>query len=51
MEVFDYYIYRFGSTGQFLLRTAVGVVKTLVSLVLLVGVNRISRKATDQSLF
>ncbi len=52
MEVFDYYIYRFGlKLGNFSYATAVGVVKTLVSLVLLVGVNWISRKATDQSLF
>lgn len=52
MEVFDYYIYRFGlKLGNFSYATAVGVVKTLVSLILLVGVNRLSRKATDQSLF
>jgi len=52
MEVFDYYIYRFGlKLGNFSYATAVGVVKTLVSLILLVGVNWISRKATTQSLF
>ena len=52
MEVFDYYIYRFGlKLGNFSYATAVGVVKTLVSLILLVGVNLISRKATTQSLF
>ena len=52
MEVFDYYIYRFGlKLGNFSYATAVGVVKTLVSLILLVGVNWISRKATDRSLF
>ncbi len=52
MEVFDYYIYRFGlKLGNFSYATAVGVIKTLVSVVLLVGVNWISRKATDQSLF
>ncbi len=52
MEVFDYYIYRFGlKLGNFSYATAVGVIKTLVSVILLVGVNWISRKATDQSLF
>ena len=52
MEVFDYYIYRFGlKLGNFSYATAVGVIKTLVSLILLVGVNWISRKATDRSLF
>lgn len=52
MEVFDYYIYRFGlKLGNFSYATAVGVVKTLISLILLVGVNWLSRKATDQSLF
>ncbi len=52
MEVFDYYIYRFGlKLGNFSYATAVGVVKTLVSLILLVGVNWISRKATERSLF
>lgn len=52
MEVFDYYIYRFGlKLGNFSYATAVGVVKTLVSVILLVGINWISRKATDQSLF
>ena len=52
MEVFDYYIYRFGlKLGNFSYATAVGIVKTLVSLVLLIGVNWISRKTTDQALF
>ena len=52
MEVFDYYIYRFGlKLGNFSYATAVGVVKTVVSLLLLVGVNWISRKATDHALF
>jgi len=52
MEVFDYYIYRFGlKLGNFSYATAVGVIKTIVSLILLVGVNWISRKATDRSLF
>ena len=52
MEVFDYYIYRFGlKLGNFSYATAVGVVKTIVSLLLLVGVNWISRKATDHALF
>jgi len=52
MEVFDYYIYRFGlKLGNFSYATAVGIVKTLVSLILLVGVNWISRKATEHSLF
>jgi putative aldouronate transport system permease protein len=52
MEVFDYYIYRFGlKQGNFSYATAVGIVKTLVSLVLLIGVNWLSRKTTDQALF
>ena len=52
MEVFDYYVYRFGlKQGNFSYATAVGIVKTLVSLVLLIGVNWLSRKTTDQALF
>jgi len=52
MEVFDYYIYRFGlKLGNFSYATAVGIVKTLISLILLIGVNWLSRKTTEQSLF
>ena len=52
MEVFDYYIYRFGlKIGNYSYATAVGIVKTFVSIVLLVAVNQISKKTAKRSIF
>lgn len=52
MEVFDYYIYRFGlKLGSYSYATAVGIIKTFVGIVLLIGVNWLSRKFTERSLF
>ncbi len=52
MDVFDYYIYRFGlKLGNYSYATAVGIIKTGISILLLVVVNRISKKLTDRSIF
>ncbi|MDD2457878.1 MAG: ABC transporter permease subunit [Eubacteriales bacterium] len=52
MEVFDYYIYRFGlKQFNYSYATAVSIVKTLVSLGLLILVNRWSRRSVNQSIF
>lgn len=52
MQVFDYYIYNYGlKMGNYSYATAVGIVKTLVSFGLLTGVNFLSRKLTERSLF
>lgn len=52
MDVFDYYIYRFGlKLGNYSYATAVGIIKTGISIILLVIVNRISKKMTDRSIF
>jgi putative aldouronate transport system permease protein len=52
MEVFDYYIYRYGmKLFNYSYATAVGIIKTMVSLVLLVFVNKLSRKYSGKSIF
>lgn len=52
MQVFDYYIYNYGlKLGNYSYATAVGIIKTLVSFVLLIAVNYISKKVTKRSLF
>lgn len=52
MDVFDYYIYRFGlKLGNYSYATAVGIIKTGISIVLLIIVNRISKKLTERSIF
>lgn len=52
MDVFDYYIYRFGlKLGNYSYATAVGIIKTGISIVLLVIVNKISKKLTERSIF
>lgn len=52
MEVFDYYIYRYGmKLFNYSYATAVGIVKTLVSLILLIFVNKLSRKYSSKSIF
>lgn len=51
MEVLDMYIYKFGlKLGNFPYATAVGIIKTIVSLLLVIGANWISKKMTDKSL-
>lgn len=52
MEVFDYYIYRFGlKLGNYSYATAVGIIKTFVSFLMLIMVNWLSKKTTERSLF
>jgi putative aldouronate transport system permease protein len=51
IEVLDYFVYRMGIVvGDYPLATAVGIFKTLVSVVLLFSVNQISKKVRGQSL-
>lgn len=51
-EIFDTYIYKAGLLqNQFSYTTAIGVFKSLVGLVLLLGANFISRKTTGNSLY
>ncbi len=52
MVVFDMYVYKFGlGRSDFSYATAVGMMRTLVSLVLLFSVNRLSKKFAEQSVF
>ncbi len=52
MEVFDYYIYRYGlRLGNYSYATAVGIVKTFVSFLLIIGVNWLSKKTTERAIF
>ena len=52
MEVFDYYIYRFGlKVFDYSYAAAVGIVKTIISLILLIAVNRISKRCVGKSIF
>lgn len=51
IEVLDYYVYRMGIlVGDYPLATAVGMFKTLVSVILLFSVNQISKKVRGHSL-
>jgi putative aldouronate transport system permease protein len=51
IEVLDYYVYRSGiKVGDYPFATAVGMFKTLVSIVLLFSVNVISRKVRGQNM-
>ncbi|MBJ6360753.1 ABC transporter permease subunit [Paenibacillus sp. GCM10012307] len=51
IEVLDYYVYRAGiKVGDYPFATAVGMFKTLVSVVLLFSVNFISKKIRGQSM-
>ncbi|UVI28452.1 ABC transporter permease [Paenibacillus spongiae] len=51
MEVLDMYIYKFGLTlGNFPYATAVGIIKTIISLLLVIGANALSKKVTNKSL-
>lgn len=52
LEVFDMYIYRYGmKQGNFSYATAVGIVKTAASILMLVAVNAAAKKLSDTSLF
>ena len=52
LEVFDMYIYRYGmKQGNFSYATAVGIVKTEASILMLVTVNAAAKKLSDTSLF
>ena len=52
LEVFDMYIYRFGlKNGNFSYATAVGIVKTVASVLTLVIVNTTAKKLSSTSLF
>ncbi|MDF2815013.1 MAG: sugar transporter permease [Paenibacillus sp.] len=51
-EVFDTYIYRIGLLGgQYSYTTAIGLFKSVIGFVLLVGANYISRKSTGNSIY
>lgn len=51
-EVFDTYIYRAGLIGgQYSYTTAIGLFKSVVGFVLLVGANTLSRKTTGNSIY
>lgn len=51
-EVFDTYIYRVGLLGgQYSYTTAIGIFKSVVGLLLLVGANRLSRRMTGNSIY
>ncbi|MDD6884043.1 MAG: ABC transporter permease subunit [Eubacteriales bacterium] len=52
LEVFDMYIYRYGmKQGNFSYATAVGIVKTAASIIMLVTVNTVAKKLSNTSLF
>lgn len=52
MEVFDMYIYKFGlKLLNFPYATAVGIIKSIVSIGLLLGVNSICKKISDKAIF
>jgi putative aldouronate transport system permease protein len=51
-EVIDTYVYRVGLlSSQFSLTTAIGMFKSLVGLILVVGLNSLSRKTTGESIY
>lgn len=51
-EVIDTYVYRVGLLGaQFSLTTAIGIFKSLVGLLMVVGLNTLSRKTTGESIY
>lgn len=52
MQVFDMYVYRYGlQMGRFSYATAVCIVKSFISVILIICVNFISKKSTDKSIF
>ena len=51
-EVIDTYVYRVGLLGsQFSLTTAIGIFKSIIGLILVVGLNALSRKTTGESIY
>lgn len=51
-EVIDTYVYRMGLlSAQFSYTTAIGMFKSLVGLILIVGLNRLSKKMTGESIY
>jgi len=51
-EVIDTYVYRVGLlSSQFSLTTAIGMFKSIVGLILVVGLNALSRKTTGESMY
>ncbi|WNR46098.1 ABC transporter permease [Paenibacillus roseipurpureus] len=51
-EVLDTYAYRIGiQNGQFSATTAIGLFKSVIGFVLLVGANKLSKKVTGEGLF
>lgn len=51
-EVIDTYIYRVGLVGgQFSYTTAIGIFKSVIGLVLIVGANQLSKKTTGSSIY
>ncbi len=51
-DILDTYIYRIGLIGRdYSLGTAVGLVKSIIGLVLIVGANRLAEKKTNRVIF
>jgi putative aldouronate transport system permease protein len=51
-EVFDTYIYRLGLLGgQYSYTTAIGMFKSVVGLILVAGVNELSKRTTGESIY
>lgn len=51
IEVIDYYVYRIGMLqNDITVSTAVSMVKSFISVVLVFGVNRMSKKLMGQSI-
>ncbi|MBU7591413.1 sugar ABC transporter permease [Metabacillus halosaccharovorans] len=51
-EVFDTYVYRVGiQQGQFSYSTAIGLFKSLVGLILVVGANRMAKKFGEEGIY
>lgn len=52
IDIFDTYVYRVGLVNaQFAYTTAIGMFKSVISLVLLLSANKFSKKLTEKSLF
>lgn len=52
IETLDYYVYRIGiRNADFSFATAIGIAKTIVSIVLLFSINALSKKVRGQSVF
>jgi len=51
-DVFDTYVYRVGLVGgQYSYTTAIGLFKALVGIILVVGLNKFSRRTTGESIY